>query len=383
MVPPMADYVSVKIEARNEALRRVGEIEDYRELTAELRFNAVSTFELTLDADSPAVPLLSDTGGIIVTRDGRTLLSGPITRLRRMRKGNTATLTVTGVSDDVALAERLALPVPEGPPYTASAYDDKTGAAETVLRYFVDRNLGGSAVTARRLPYLVLLADQGRGGTVRGRGRFHRLLDLLQPLALAGGDLGFRLVQVGNTIEFQVYQPADRSGTAVFSLELGNLLGYDYATARPSANYVYVGGAGEGTARAIVEGGDAASIGRHRARVEAFRDRRDTDDPATLTQTRDETLAERAAQTALSISPIDTEAVAFGRDYDLGDRVTVVIDGEVIQDVVREVVLTLTREGADVIEPVVGTPGASNPKVPALFDRQRRQAQQISNLERR
>lgn len=375
--------MTIKIEARNSALRRLGEIDDFGKLEMPLRFNRASTWVLELDGASPALGLIDLTGGIVVERDGVALLSGPVGSIKDKKASGRRTVVVAGVDDTAALETRLALPVPAGPPYTATAYDQVTGPAETVLRYFVDRNLGPGATSARRLPHLTLAADQGRGSNVTGRGRFHTLLELLQPLALAGGDIGFRIVQVGNALEFQVYVPADRTATAVFSEELGNLAGHDYQQTRPVADYVYVGGQGEGTARAIVEGGDADSIALF-GRREQFRDRRDAEDTAVLEQSRVEALLELQATTALSISPIDTDAVAYGRDYRLGDRVTAVIDGETIQDVIREVMLTVTPDRGEEFTPVVGTPGARAPgRLGSFFGTQERQDRRLSKIERR
>lgn len=372
----------IELFARNAALARTGQVDDFLSLQMPLRFNRVSTWMLVLDAGSPAVPLLGNTDGLVVERDGVTLLSGPVTSVERTSEAGRTTIVISGVDDTVWLERRLALPVPSGPPYTAAAYDDKSGAAETVLRYFVDRNLGPSAIPARRLPSLTLAADLGRGTSVRGRGRFHTLLELLQPLALAGGDLGFRIVQVDSALEFQVFQPADRTASAVFSEELGNLAGYNHQEQAPPADYVYVGGQGEGATREIAEGGDSADIDVY-GRIEQFRDRRDIDTAATLEQALVEALAEVGPQTALSITPIDTDAVAFGREYGLGDRVTVMLEGDPIQDVVREVVLNVTADRGEELIPVIGTPGASSPSSLRLFARQERLVRRISQQERR
>jgi hypothetical protein len=375
--------VTIKLEARNAALRRLGEIDDFRSLTMPLRFNRTSEWELVLDGDSPGAALLTETGGLIVERDGRVLLSGPVRQITRALSGGRSTVTVKGFDDTVWLDRRLAPPVPSGPPYASAAYHTVNGAAESVMRTYVDSNLGPAATAGRRLARFALAADGLRGSSVKGSARFTMLLELLQALALSGGDLGFRIVQSGETLVFEVYQPADMTTTAIFSVEFGNLLGYEYQTSAPQANYVYVGGGGEGTARVIVEGGDTSSIDVHQ-RIEApFRDRRDTEDVATLEQQRAESLLEMQAQTSLSITPIDTEAVAFGTHYGLGDRVTVVIDGVEVQDVVREVLLTVTADEGEVLTPTLGTPGATSPRVPDLFAAVARQGRRLSFLERR
>lgn len=374
--------MTVSLFTRDAGLRRTGQCEDFGKLEMPLRFNRTSSWVLELDAASESVAKLGATDGLIVERDGVTLLSGPVTSRERTSKSGRTTLVVSGVDDTVWLERRLALPVPSGPPYTAFDYDDKTGAAETVLRWFVDRNLGPGATVPRRLANFTLATDLARGTSVRGRGRFHTLLELLQPLALAGGDLGFRVVQVGAALQFQVYVPTDRTATAVFSEELGNLAGFGYRQGSPLADFAYVAGQGEGTARTIVEGGTTADIDTY-GRIETFKDRRDAPDVATLNQGLAETLAESISPTALSISPIDTAAVAYGREYGLGDKVTVVVEGTPIRDVVREVVLTLTPDRGEQLVPVIGTPGAASPSALTLFAAQERLSRRVSQQERR
>lgn len=367
----------LEVFARGADLRRIGQVEDFTVLEMPLRFNAVSSWALDLDAFGGAAALLDQAAGIQVVRDGLTLLSGPMTTRKESAGGGRGRLTYAGVDDTVWLARRLALPVPAGPPYTAAAYDRRSGAAETVIRAYVDANAGPTATVARRVPGLTLPASLGRGAAVIGNARYDDLIVLCQELALLGG-VGFRVVQVGLGLEVQFYVPADRTRTAVFSFGLGNLAGYEYEQTDPTATYAYVAGQGEGTARTIVEGGAAGAP----YRAEVFKDQRDTNEQAALEQSRTETLAEGAGTTALAISPIDTQSVRFGRDYGLGDRVSVVLDTGTVQDVVREVKVTLGPDG-ETLTPVVGTAGASNPDVPALFDTMKRQATRLLRLERR
>lgn len=363
--------------ARDAALRRVGEVDDFDKVECVLRFNGVSTWVLDLDARSAAAAVMADAAGIVLVRDGITLLSGPSVVRRVTLESGKSRLMFAGVDDTVWLDRRLALPVPLGPPYTAQSHDRRTGPAEDVIRAYVDANAGPGASAARRVPGLALPASQGRGGAVIGNARFAVLLELAQALALVGGT-GFRIVQVGAGLELVQYVPADRTRTASFSLGLGNLAGYTYEQTDPTATYAYVAGQGEGTARTIVEGGAVDPP----YRAEVFRDQRDTNEQAALEQSRAEALTEGAGTTSLSLSPIDTDAVTFGRDYLPGDRVAVTVDGVTITDVVREVKLTLAPDG-DTLVPVVGTPGASNPDVPTLFDTMRKQARRLSALERR
>lgn len=361
----------LEVFARGADLRRTGEVNDLDKLEVVGRHNDVGTWVLELDRASAAAELVLAGDGIVVVRDGHTLMSGPRTHRQVKLEGGRTKLLLAGVDDTVWMDRRVVLP-PAG-----LAYDRRSGVAETVVRAYVEANLGATAATARQLATLVLPASLGRGAQVVGNGRYQSLLELAQVLALAGG-IGFRLVQVGLGLQLEVRLAADRRRDAVFSTALGNLAGFDYSDSLPTATYAYVGGQGEGAARTIVEG---AAVGAP-YRAEVFKDQRDTDELAALQQSRDEALTEGAGTTALALSPIDTDSVAYGREYALGDMVTVLVDGEQLQDVVREVKLTYDSNGTTLL-PVVGTPGARNPEVPQLFDRMHRQALRLSRLERR
>lgn len=405
-----------QIYVRDQYLNRVAEVEDYQNLDVILRFNTTGSWALTLPFDCLAAKeLVKRKAGIIVKRNGETIFSGPVTRRNRKWDGEGDKLTISG-TDDLKWLE-CSLGFPSDPPYTTKAYDVRTGVAETIIREYVEENIGASARAERQLPGLILAADEGRGNKVTGRARFHTLLELNQKLALAGGDLGFRLVQgISNHLQFQVYEPTDKTSTVIFSPLLGNLLSFEYETEDAEANYVIVGGGGEGSERIFVEKGDSSSITKY-GRIESFVDQRNTEDIDELWQSADEELLEKAEKTSLRISPIDTEALAFGRDYNLGDKVSVVLTQpneiveieqlyyflsayqttpivmnervrkiqeklEVIQDVIREVNISITPDG-EVISPSIGTPESGGKQVLGIFDKMRKIRKRISNLERR
>ena len=380
-LPPVPEKLTIpmKVYYRDSTLTRVAEIDQYTELEMNLRFNRVSGWILQIPADSPVVSLVNRGGGIIVVRDGQTIMSGPIDTIRRQFGVNQDRLILAGVDDTAMLANLLALPVPQGPPYTAAAYDVRTGPAETVMRAYVDANAGPGAPVARRQPGLTLAPDLARGASVTHQARFAPLLETLQGIALAGGDMGFRIVQIANSLQFQVYEPVDNTGYAKFALDMGNLAEYDYTIKAPDANYVYVGGGGEGTERMITEAADAGSVAMWRRR-EAFRDRRDTVDPAEMARTAQEELKEHGESAQLAIHPIDTTFLAFGQHYGLGDKISVVAEGETIQDILREVRITLNQQG-ETIRPAAGSAGMGD-GVLRMFESLRRLYHRVGNLER-
>jgi len=381
----VADYT---IFLRDSSLRRVAVIEDYAELAILLRFNQSGGFDFTAPAASLA-GLLTPGAGVIIERDGVPLVSGPLDATRRTWAQDADHLILSGPDDGIALADRVALPVPLAAPnsagtaYAAAAYDVRTGAAETVMRGYVDANAGPGARPERAVPGLRLAAGLGRGGTITGRARFDALDELLRDLALAGGDLGFRVVQATDAaaLEFQVYPTRDLTSSAVFSAEYGNLRAYDYRRGVPPGTYLYVLGGGELTARAVIEGGDVGAIAAWRRREQAV-DARNTADVGELTAQRDKELLDRRADVGLSVTPIDAPGLTFGVDYGLGDRVTVVVDGLPIREVVREVTLTLDTQGGETITPSVLSPGAGAPTVDALYATIAQLGARLGRLER-
>lgn len=377
----MPDIRSYRIFVRDSGRNRVAEISEYYSLTMTLRFNRVGGWILKANADAAGLSLLTFGGGLVVTRNGTTILSGPLRRRVRVWDVKEDSLVASGPDDLIWITDRLALPVVTGPPYTASAYDVRTAVAETAIKQYVDFNAGPSANSQRRVSGLTIQATAGTGASVTGRARFVNLLELIQELALAGGGLGFRVVPSGTNLEFQVYTPADKTATVFFSETFGNLESFDYDDLAPEMNYVIVAGGGEGTARVFEEMGDSASIIKY-GRIEMFRDRRDTSDAAELRQTGNEELDDKAQHIHLKTKVLDTDAIAFGTDYNLGDRVTVMVDGVAFAETVREVKITLTPDKGEEIEPVICTPSAGEMPLRVLADL-RNYKSRLSLVERR
>ncbi len=378
----MVDFVAYLL---NPNLEREAQIDDFASCELVDRFNAVGAWMLTVHADSATAGLLATPQyGIEVVRcsDGGTLLSGPMTKRRRERTANENKLLVSGPDQNVWLARRRAHPQPatSTPPYNSQAYDVRTGVASTVMRQYADVNAAGGALTARQVPRLTLASDPVVGDSVTGRARWQSLLELEQELALAGGNLGFRIVKSGTDLVFQVYQPQDKTATVLFGDALGTLAEFEYEATAPTATYLYVGGGGEGTARVIREGPEPDEYSQW-SRFEDFRDRRDTSDTTELDQEREKTLTEMASVTGLSITPIDKPDQKYRTHYNLGDRVTAVIDGQPIQELITEVKTILTPAGALYARPTIGSVNRSG--VLGAFDRLRSLGSRLTNLERR
>lgn len=376
------------VYARNASLQRVGQVDDFATLEMVSRFTDIGTWVLEMDGRSPLATELSTPGyGIEVVRheDGvySHVFSGPMRLRQRVLTANRSRLILGGYDDNVWLKRRWAHPQPAtaSPPYNSQAYDVRTGVCSTILRQYVNVNASAGALIPRQVAGLVLGSDPLAGGTVTGRARWQILIDLLRELALAEG-LGFRVAPngVSGEVEFQVYSPADKTATVTFSRELGTLSEASYESAASEANYVAVGGSGEGTARTIFEKPNSDEVTTW-TRIESFVDRRDTADATELEQKADEVLAEGAGKTNLSLVPVDLPGQQYLTHYSLGDKVTAVIDGELIRDLIREVRINLTPEGPTQTRPTIGTPGAAD--VNRMFQRLAATEKNIRDLERR
>lgn len=401
------------IYIRDQHLRKIGEVTDFNKLDMIPRFNGVGSFVLDVPTDTlTAKELIKHKAGIIVKKDGKTVFSGTVKKRGRRFENNIDTSTFAGFDDNSLLAQNMAYPETNGY-FWNQAYDVRTGSAEKIMKEYVDFNIGPQADPTRRL--LSIQPDFGLGSIVTGRARFHSLIELLSSLALKGGGLGFKIVQVDDSLQFQVYQPADKTRSAFFSPLIGNLASFEYSNEDPEANLVIVGGGGEGVNRIIEWGRDIYSE-FHRGRTEIFIDRRDTTDVEELKAVVNEELLIKAEKSTFNFVPIDTPQLSFGNHYGLGDKVSIiltqpneVIDVEtlyyfisayqtvpvqservrkiqekldVIQDVVREVKITIDSSG-EVITPVVGTEDTRSPNAPKIYEDMKKMNRRLNHLERR
>jgi len=353
----MATPGSYLIQVRAANLSLLGEIDQWENLVLHLRRNKTGAFAFAVPASAPLVPYLAAGNGVVISRNGTVLLSGPFRVLERQWTAAGDQVLVSGPDDLCWLEERLASPVPSAaaPPFSAQAYDIRSGVASTVLRQYVNVNAGPGAAAGRAVPGLTLGTDPLLGPTVSGRARFNSLLYLLQQLAIAGGDLGFSVVQQGTSLVFGVTQATDRTATAQFAPDLGNLQAFSYKVEAPTANLLIAGDASTGLSRQFYQSGDAASAALWGARIEAFLNQSNTTTAAEIQQAIAAQLVSQGQETTLQITPIDTDALAYNRDYFLGDRVTVNLGETLVQDTVREVVIEVSVQDGELITPMIGT----------------------------
>lgn len=378
------------IEVRDKDFNRLGQFSETDKVgfTAVLRYNGVGAWSAKLPVGTLMAEYLRKPGaGIVITSEDGVIFSGPMTDVKTGQSTDdpVGTYEISGVDDSVVLVERIAYPKPTTADLTAQdvAYDERTGPAETVIKGYVAANIGPSAPAARKIPNLTVQASQNRGQTVTGAARFETLQDVIKPLAELAG-LGYTVETVEAGLEFQVYEPVDRSAYVRLDLENGHLSRSEYTLSQPQTTRVVVGGEGEAELRTLLERTNSTATSVEAAwgrRIEKFVDGRGKTDTAELEQVGDEILAtEGKAIIAVSISPSDGEAMLYGKDWNLGDRVTCVIGDTEVVAVVTEVGIKIDSDGVR-IGATVGEPSSLDYET-QILTRQANQASRISKLER-
>lgn len=381
-----------KLYVRDNHYLIQGEIDDYESATLVPVFRDVGTWTLTIDARSHVAALLMNPDwGIVATRNDVPLFSGIWAEIRLTRDDDHWNLEFQGVTDEIWLVDRLVSPSPAdtGPPYSAQASDIRTGLASTVIRAYVDVNVGQGAVASRRRPNFTVAGDPAIGASVRGEGRWDAdVLAFIQPLATTGG-VGFRVVQLGAALQFQVYAPGDKSGSVKYSIGLGNLEAYEFTRSRPKGNYVFVGASGTGTSRIIKEFSDGAAMATW-GRIEGpLANASSTSDTSVIAQTGADALAQNSEQASMSFTPVETDDMKYGVHYAVGDKIAAQLENPIptpygiggqIVDVVRQAEIRLQKDGPQTVTPSFGTPSRGDTtRLVAAFQKAN---QRLNNLER-
>jgi hypothetical protein len=380
------------IEVRDPSNAKVGQFiaSDLVGARFILRFNSVGTWSMRLPQGNRLGELLRLAGyGVIVTGpDNTVIFSGPTlsAALEQTSTNVDGDWTITGASDEIILSERLAYPTPSTADVTAQtdSHDVRSGAAETVMKAYVSANIGPTAPTIRKISNLTIQADAGLGSTVSGNARFQTLQDTLYGLAQTGG-IGYALEQSGSNLEFQVYVPTDRSATIRMDMDNNKLSRANYSYSSAKLTRAIMGGGGEAADREFLEVTTTASEEAEEEwsrRIEVFKDSRNSDNTGQLTQSGEELLVDDGKTIVqMSVTPSDDFSMRFGRDWYLGDKVTVVINDLEASAVVTEVGISISFDGVR-LGATVGTPVGIEYESRVL-EKTRQLDQRVSNLERK
>lgn len=340
-VPP--NYAP-RITVRDVNEDNTGQLATFSEADFVPRWNGVGSWRVKLAANTPGAELFVPGCGISAVMPDGFLFTGQMTDYRKTKNNENpgGTVEASGVEDNALLGFRVVYPTPTVAVnlQTATATYNATGPAQTVMHNLVALNIGPAApLSFRRITNLRQEQDQGLGPTSPVSLRFDNLLEVHQRVMSPAG-LGFTIKAEPGGYVYQVHQARDLSLDVIFAEEKGNLSGYEYTLKSPGLTRGIVAGQGEGTARNISMYNDPTIPSLETTWgwvIEQFLDRRDTNVTAELQQAATEAFAQQNNQYSLTIETLDTPDIQFGRDYMMGDKVSVRIDGVTYTDTITQV----------------------------------------------
>ena len=137
---------------------------------------------------------------------------------------------------------------------TNDGYDEISGAAETVMKYYIENNITDPQDLERKFDKLRIEQDLQRGNNVSYRARFEELSEILEKISYTSG-LGWDIKLDLNNQEFvfQVLESQEQT-EVILSTKFDNVTMLSFRESEfENENVVYVGGEGEGSERQIVE----------------------------------------------------------------------------------------------------------------------------------
>lgn len=380
--------------------RTVGGVLQGVSFTLSLKFNEVGTWTLSVPREATPEGWPAPGAGCIFQRDGEVVASGMLdnesfdwTSEAGQENSGPGSYAMTGDTDLGRIAYRIVYPSPAVAWGTGQAdyYIETPDRPEERLRVLVSKQAGPAAQTARQVAGLTIAADTAiPGDNYSIRERFTPLLDACRKVADFGG-LRFDVVdQLNGNMQFEVHAITDLSGQVVFGIDFGNVTTLHAERVAPTASVALVAGGGELDNRSLHEYANEDSNVAW-GRREVFLDQRQVGEDAgegAPTEEQEieyekaalEALTEGQEQTGVSTTVLDTEAVQWKRDYNLGDKVTVLTPFGSVPDLVRGVDITVDEKGNEDIVPVVGLTDVTieNPLLSVI----RKMLQRVSQLER-
>jgi hypothetical protein len=317
------------------SLDLLAEIDNYESLLFTRRWHEIGEFELRINRHKKHTELLQR-GNLILLGASRNKVG--IIRHREIALDENGKKTenwfVKGIALKGVVAQRITVP-PSG-----DSHDRASGAAETVIKYYVNNHIINPVDVKRKIDMLLLASDQQRGSNISWESRFKNLADELVEISKASG-LGWDVfldLQQKKWI-FDVYEGRNltvnqtENPPVIFSPQFESLKQLSFVESDYNyKNFGYIAGQGEGADRRVVEVGEAEGF----SRIETFIDSRDISEQdesgqalpeeqviAKLQERGQQKLSEFAQEFFLEGQILTNSPFVYEKDYDLGDIVTI------------------------------------------------------------
>lgn len=259
----------------------VAEIDNYEYLTFSRRWHTVGEFELRINRYKKDTDKLVKNNIILIGNQNHKVFIIKHREIGLDEKGKQSEQwVIKGYSLQGILNQRITVPP------STTAYDNKSGRAETVMKHYVNNHVINPVDASRKIDQVSMNVDVGRGSSVSWQSRYKNLAEELAEISLVTG-LGW-LVYLDYKQRkwvFDVVEGRDLTANngnnppVIFSPDFDSIKNQSFADSDFNyKNYGYVGGQGEGAERYIVTIGNSTGLDR----IETFIDARDIEDNSQL-----------------------------------------------------------------------------------------------------
>ncbi|GAA5417703.1 hypothetical protein Pryu01_02778 [Paraliobacillus ryukyuensis] len=264
------------IRIYNQFLDFQMETDNYISLQFPINFYGIGQFELHINRYAHGADAF-EKGNIIVINKRKDKAGMILAKEIALDQSGKATENwkITGYTLNGLLSRRITVPPVD------TAYDRKSGNAETVMKHYVNNHFIFPADGKRRMPQLEIAPNNNRGDHVDWESRLKVVSDELESI---GKQAGLGWIVYADTKNkkfiFDVMDAIDATKTnnqghtpVTFSPDFGTVESQNFTDSNTDyKSTAYVGGQGEGVERKIIEVGDEV---RGLERIETFVDARD------------------------------------------------------------------------------------------------------------
>ena len=307
------------IRILSSSLDLQGEVDNYLSFTFSRRYHLPGEFQLVLNRKVQNADKLQINNLIML---GADKYKTAIIRHREIKSDERGgeVLTVRGYTLGVITSQRIIIP-PVG-----EAQDIQEGDGETVMKHYVQRNC--KDISGMEFPDLIIAPTKNRGPEIRWQSRYKNLCDELEQISRLT-NLGWYIYPDFNLKKwiFDIYNGRDFSVSqninppVIFSPEFDNIKSQEFIDSLIGfGNYAIVAGQGEGAKREIVMlGSKDTGLDKH----VIFVDARDIENPVDLPARGEAKLAGHKRVLSFQSEVLPTGPFQYGKDWDVGDIVTV------------------------------------------------------------
>ena len=316
----------------------LGEISDYESLFFIRSFYGIGDLELRINRYKRYTDTLQKGNIIVVGKDNHKAYKILHKEIELNEDGKASeNWLIKALELKIVTGQRITLP----PVHTA--YDSKSGPSETVMKYYIDRNIVNPVDINRKIPQLVIASDMLRGNNINWQSRFKNVAEETSDISLFS-NLGWN-VKVDYDLRKWVFDVSEGrdltvnqfiNDPVIFSPQFDNVKSMQYVDSDLNyRNAAYIAGQGEGIERRVVELGQSSGLSRY----ELFVDARDIEeeidvegeDPIPrpiqdvvndLLNRGEQKLAEMIQERFMEAQILTHNTFKYEKDWDLGDVIT-------------------------------------------------------------